>query len=77
MEVPLGRSDYYDGLSAPLISLGPTVGIDPVVLFIEDVQSGTVELQVDDTTVYSTQIELVNNLLYRGLDIQIVSQEYE
>jgi hypothetical protein len=77
MEVPLGRSDYYDGLSAPLISLGPTVGLDPVVLFIEDVQSGTIELQVDETKVYSTQIELVNNLLNKGLDIQIVNQEYD
>ncbi len=77
MEVPLGRGDYYDGLSAPLISLGTTLGLDPVVLFIEDIQSGAIELQVDETTVYSTQIELVNNLLYKGLDIQIVNQEYE
>lgn len=77
MEVPLGRGDYYDGLSAPLISLGTSLSFDPVILFIEDIQSGAIELQVDETTVYSTQIELVNNLLYKGLDIQIVNQEYE
>ena len=77
MQVPLGRSDYYDGLSAPLISLGPTLGLDPVLLFIEDIQSGAIELQVDDTTIYSTQIELANNLLSKGLDIQIVNQEYD
>ncbi len=77
MEVPLGRGDYYDGLSAPLISLGSTLGLDPVVIFIEDIQSGAIELQVGDTTIYSTQIELVNNLLSKGLDIQIITQEYE
>ncbi len=69
MEVQLGRSDFYDGLAAPLISVGPTAGLDPVILFLEETGMGEIILQVDDTTVFSGQIEEAIGLLQNGLDI--------
>jgi len=70
MDVPLGRSDFYDGLAAPLISVGPTAGLDPVILFLEDTRAGEIAFQIDDSTVFSEQIEQAISLLTNGLDIQ-------
>ncbi|MFW9908075.1 MAG: hypothetical protein ACFFEF_05830 [Candidatus Thorarchaeota archaeon] len=70
MGVPIGRSDFYDGLIAPLISLGPTLNLDPVVLFLEEREMGEVKIQIDDTIIYSEQIEDALSLLEKGLDFQ-------
>ncbi len=70
MGVPVGRSDFYDGLAAPLISLGPTTGIDPVILFVEQTTSGEFILQADDMAIYSEQIENTLDMLVKGLDIR-------
>jgi hypothetical protein len=35
IEVPLGRADFYDGITAPLISVGSVAGLDPIILFLE------------------------------------------
>lgn len=70
MGVPVGRSDFYDGLAAPLISLGPTASLDPVILFVEQTTSGEFILQADDIAIYSEQIENTLDMLVKGLDIR-------
>lgn len=67
MEVQLGRSDFYDGLIAPLLSVGPVAGLDPVVLFLEESTEKEVLLQVDDTAVCAGEIERALHLLEAGL----------
>ena len=69
MEVQLGRSDFYDGLIAPLLSVGPVAGLDPVVIFIEESTEKEVLLQVDDTTVCAGEIERALHLLEAGLNL--------
>lgn len=73
MNLPLGRSDFYDGLSAPLISLGPTANLDPVILFIEQSSVGEFAVQVDNVTIYEDQIESTIDILKAGLDINITA----
>ncbi|MFX1415399.1 MAG: hypothetical protein ACFFC0_01255 [Promethearchaeota archaeon] len=70
MEVHLGRSDFYDGLIAPLLSVGPVAGLDPVVLFLEESTEKEVLLQVDETTVCVGEIERAMHLLEVGLDLR-------
>jgi hypothetical protein len=70
MEVQLGRSDFYDGLIAPLLSVGPVAGLDPVVLFLEESTEKEVLLQVDDTTVCVGEIERALHLLEVGLNLK-------
>jgi hypothetical protein len=70
MGLPLGRSDFYDGLAAPIISLGPTTSMDPVVLFVEQTTSGEFLLQADDSAIYSEQVENTLDMLVKGLDIR-------
>ena len=70
MGVPAGRSDFYDGLAAPLISLGPTISLDPVIIFVEQTTSGEFILQADDVAIYSEQIENALDMLVKGLDIR-------
>jgi hypothetical protein len=71
MEVPIGRADYYDGIAAPLISAGNVAGLDPVVLFVEENQDQELILQVDDVTVYQSEIDQVVELLDKGLDMNL------
>jgi len=71
MGVPLGRSDYYDGLTAPLISLGSTTGLEPVILTLEESIDNEVLLQVDDVTVSVDEIERAKGLLKTGLDFDL------
>ncbi|MFW9847005.1 MAG: hypothetical protein ACFFD6_09670, partial [Candidatus Thorarchaeota archaeon] len=71
MDIPLGKSDFYDGLTAPLLSIGPVASLDPAVIFLE--QSGDTEpiLQVDDQTVYQGEVDLAISLLEKGLDLNM------
>ncbi len=71
MNVPVGRSDFYDGLTAPLISLGPVTSLDPVILFIEQTNVGEFALQVDSVTIYEEQVESSINILKAGFDFQL------
>ncbi|MFW9944557.1 MAG: hypothetical protein ACFFB7_06120 [Candidatus Sifarchaeia archaeon] len=70
MEVQLGKSDFYDGLIAPLLSVGPVAGLDPVVIFLEESTEKEVLLQVDETTVCVGEIERAMHLLEVGLDLR-------
>ncbi len=70
MEVQLGRSDLYDGLVAPLMSVGPVAGLDPVVIFLEESTETEILLQVEDTSVYDDEIERALHLLEVGLDFK-------
>jgi len=70
MEVQLGRSDFYDGLIAPLLSVGPVAELDLVVIFLEESTEKEVLLQVDDTTVCVGEIERALHLLDIGLDLK-------
>lgn len=72
MEIPLGRSDYYDSVTAPLISSGNAMGLDPVVLFLEESKDKEVILQVDDVTVYQSEVDEARMFLEKGLDFQLV-----
>lgn len=69
MGIPLGRSDFYDAVTAPLISVGNAAGLDPVVLFLESVMD-EVLLQIDDLTVSLGEVESAINLLVKGLDLE-------
>jgi hypothetical protein len=71
MEIPLGRADYYDGVAAPLISVGNVAGLDPVVLFIEENQEEEIVLQVDDVSVFQSEVMQALTLLDDGLDMNL------
>lgn len=71
MKVPLGRSDFYDGLSAPLMSLGTVAGLDPVVVFLESSPGGEVVLQVDEVRICQEDIEAAYALLDNGLSLNM------
>jgi hypothetical protein len=68
MDIPPGRSDYYDGVTAPLVSAGGAAGLDPVVLFLEAIMD-MVLLQIDDVTVSQGEVDSALDLLTRGLDL--------
>ncbi|MHA1769210.1 MAG: hypothetical protein ACTSV3_05100 [Candidatus Thorarchaeota archaeon] len=68
MGIPLGRSDFYDGVTAPLISAGSAAGLDPVVLFVEAIMD-EVLLQVDDISVTTGEVNAALDLLNKGLDL--------
>lgn len=70
MDIPLGRSDYYDSVTAPLISAGNAMGIDPVVLFLEETKDKEIILQVDDVAVSQTEVDEARMFLKKGLDFQ-------
>lgn len=71
MDVPIGRADFYDGVSAPLISAGSVAELDPVVLFLEESQDQELILQIDDVSVYQSEIEYIVDLLEKGLDMTL------
>ncbi|MGQ4911167.1 MAG: hypothetical protein ACP6KW_03275 [Candidatus Thorarchaeota archaeon] len=68
MSIPLGRADFYDGVTAPLISAGSAAGLDPVVLFVEAIMD-EILLQVDDISVTTGEVNAALDLLNRGLDL--------
>ncbi|MFW9844895.1 MAG: hypothetical protein ACFFEV_09985 [Candidatus Thorarchaeota archaeon] len=71
MGVPIGRADYYDGIAAPLISAGSVAGLDPVVLFVEETQDQELILQIDDVSVYRSEVDRLVELLDEGLDMNL------
>jgi hypothetical protein len=71
MEVPIGRSDFYDGVAAPLISAGSVAGLDPVVLFMEESQDQDLLLQVDEVSVYQSEVDHAIEILEKGLDMNL------
>jgi hypothetical protein len=71
MDIPRGRSDYYDAVTAPLISAGSAAGLDPVVIFIEESGDGEVILQVDDVSVTQSDVDEAVMHLKDGLDFQL------
>ena len=74
MKVPLGRSDFYDGLTAPLMSLGSVADLDPVVIFVETSSGGEVVLQHNEVTVCQEDINEAYSLLNAGLDLNMHHQ---
>lgn len=71
MGVSLGRADFYDAVAAPLISAGSVAGLDPVILFLEERRDEELILQVDDVSVYQSEIDIAFQLLERGLDLAV------
>jgi hypothetical protein len=71
MEIPLGRSDYYDGITAPLISAGSAAGLDPVVLFLEESKDREIILQVDEISVSQSEVDEALMFLKKGLDFHL------
>ena len=72
MEVPIGRSDFYDGVAAPLISAGSVAGLDPVVLFMEESRDQDLLLQVDEVSVYQSEVDQAIEILEKGLDMNLI-----
>lgn len=70
MNLPLGRADFYDSVSAPLISAGAAAGLDAVILFLESTADEIV-FQVDDESVSKGEIETGLELLLRGFDLEV------
>ncbi len=71
MDIPLGRSDYYDGITAPLVSAGSAAGLDPVVLFLEESKDREIIFQVDEIGVSRTEVDEARMFLKKGLDFQL------
>jgi len=71
MEIPIGRTDYYDGITAPLISAGYVSGLDPVVLFMEETQDQDLILQVGDVSISQSEVNLALEILDKGLDMNL------
>jgi hypothetical protein len=71
IEVPLGRADFYDGITAPLISVGSVAGLDPIILFLEESRDQDLVLQVDDISVFQSEVESALELLEKGLDLSL------
>ncbi|TFG30828.1 hypothetical protein EU527_13975 [Candidatus Thorarchaeota archaeon] len=72
MNVPLGRADFYDGITAPLLSIGNVAGLDPVILFLEESKDTNLVLQVDDISVSQSEIDCAFELLDMGLDMNLL-----
>jgi hypothetical protein len=71
MKVPLGRADFYDGTTAPLISAGSAAGLDPVVLFLEESRGREIILQVDEIAITQADVDEALMLLKNGLDFNL------
>ena len=71
MEIPLGRPDFYDGLTAPLISVGPVAGLDPIVVFLEESLEKEVILQVDEIGISQDEVDRALTTLMKGLELKI------
>ncbi|MHA1960822.1 MAG: hypothetical protein ACW99U_11350 [Candidatus Thorarchaeota archaeon] len=71
MDIPLGQSDYYDGLTAPLLSIGPVADLDPVVLFLEAALDREIMFQIGDVAISLDEVERSRMLLSKGLDLRL------
>ena len=71
MDIPIGRADFYDGLIAPLISIGGVADLDPVVIFLEEDVEKDVILQVDETTIGTDEVIRARDLIVKGLDLRL------
>jgi hypothetical protein len=71
MEIPLGRPDFYDGLTAPLISVGSVAGLDPIVIFLEESVEKEVILQVDEIGISQDEVDRALTTLMKGLELKI------
>ncbi|MHA2140459.1 MAG: hypothetical protein ACXADC_07290 [Candidatus Thorarchaeota archaeon] len=71
MGVPLGKSDFYDGLAAPLLSIGPVAGLDPLALFLEKSIETDPILQVDEITIHEGDVDKGLALLDKGFDLNM------
>jgi len=72
MEIPLGRADFYDGITAPLMSVGSVAELDPVVLFLEESNDPNLVLQIDDISVGQADIDTAYQLLEKGLNMNLI-----
>lgn len=72
MGVPQGGTDFYDGLIAPLLSVGRVADLDPVVLFLEQFPEREIVLQVDEVAVSLDEVERSRDLLEKGLDLRML-----
>lgn len=71
MDIPSGQSDFYDGLTAPLISIAGPADLDPIVVFLETTEASELLLQTDETTVTQADVDNVMELLERALNIRL------
>jgi hypothetical protein len=71
MEIPIGRADYYDGITAPLVSAGQVAGLDPVILFMEKSQDQNLILQIDDVSISQSEVDSALELLEKGIDLNL------
>ncbi|MFW9965776.1 MAG: hypothetical protein ACFFEA_01350 [Candidatus Thorarchaeota archaeon] len=71
MEVPLGKPDFYDGLTGPLLSIGPVAGLDPVALFLEISTNTDPILQMDEIVIHQGDVDRGLILLDKGLDLNM------
>ena len=71
MGIPIGRSDFYDGLTGPLLSIGKAAGLDSIILFLEKTEGGTAILQIDDTLITQEDVISLRELMNTGLDLGI------
>jgi hypothetical protein len=70
MGIPKGRSDFYDGLTAPLISLGNVVNLDSVVIFLEKSFGSEVIYQSDEISVSEEDVQKARMILEEGLRLK-------
>jgi hypothetical protein len=70
MGVPLGRADFYDGLTAPLISLGSAAGLDSILIFLEKSLSNEIIFQVDEISVSVEDVQAARIVLEKGLRLK-------
>ena len=70
MGIPMGRSDFYDGLTAPLISLGNVANLDSVVIFLEKSFGSEVIYQADDISVSEEDVQKARMILDEGLRLK-------
>ncbi|TXT57375.1 MAG: hypothetical protein BAJATHORv1_10076 [Candidatus Thorarchaeota archaeon] len=74
LEIPRGRSEYYDGLTAPLISVANVANLDPVIFYVEDRLDTEQVIQIDDVIVTQGEIDAAEHLMNRGFDLQLADQ---
>ncbi|MBD3406447.1 MAG: hypothetical protein GF411_10075 [Candidatus Lokiarchaeota archaeon] len=71
LDIPRGHSDFYDGLTAPLISVATVADLDPVILYVEDRLDTEQVIQINDIIVTQGEIDTAEDLINRGFDLQL------
>ncbi|NWF97221.1 MAG: hypothetical protein HXY34_13875 [Candidatus Thorarchaeota archaeon] len=67
-----GAIEFFDGLTAPLISLSKPAGVDTVAVFVETMTGSELIYQVDDVAVTEEEILTALSLLEKGLGVRIM-----